>query len=138
MGARPCFVLGQVEICAEGIEDDHGQLVAEGVEFAFRPTTVQAHGSGDVFRESLAIVAFANQDVADETSGVYVVDAPAGLPASRGETKEHFANSAKLGAVVPSLGRVNFRMMAFCARGGRLLVGEFLRRIEVQDALAGV
>ncbi len=117
MGAGSCFVLGQVEVCAQGIEDDHGQFVAEGVEFVFGPTAVQAHRSSDVLREGLAIIAFANQDVADEASGMHVVDAAAGLPASRGETKEHFANPAKLGAVVPRLGRVNFRMMAFGARG---------------------
>src|SRR5579871_3354727 len=138
VGAGSRFVLGQVEICAEGIEDDHGQFVAEGIELTFGPTTVKTRRSADVFRESLAVVAFANQDVANEASGMNVVHAPAGLAAGRGETKKDFANSAELGAVVPSLGSVDFRMMPFRARGGWLLVSQLLRRIEVQDPLAGV
>src|SRR5580658_2582897 len=109
---------GVVEIEAQRVQGDHGELGAEGVEFGFAPAAIQAHRSGDVFRESLAVVAFADENVADEASGVNVVDAAAGLAAGGRQAQKYFADFAKLRAVVPRLGRVDFRMMAFNT-GGR-------------------
>src|SRR5579872_1588971 len=65
MGAGGGFVAGQIQVGAERVQGNHGELGAEGVEFAFGPATVQAHGAGDVLRKGLAIVAFADEDVAD-------------------------------------------------------------------------
>jgi len=38
----------------------------------------------------VAVVAFADEDVADEASGVNVVDAAAGLAAGRGQAEKNF------------------------------------------------
>ena len=86
----------------------------------------------------MAIIPFADEDVADETSGVNVIDAAAGLAVGIGQTEKYFANSTEFRAVIPSLGRIDFGMMAFGAGGRGLLIGEFIGGIEVKDALAGV
>ena len=78
------FVAGQVEIESQGVKSDHGELGAEGIEFAFGPATVQAHRAGDIFGEGLAKIALAEKDVADEASGVDVVNAAAGPAAGIG------------------------------------------------------
>src|ERR1019366_372074 len=95
-------------------------------------------GSGDVLGEGLAVIAFADEDIADEASGVDVVDAAAGLAAGGGQTEEDLADAAELCAIVPGLGCVDFGMMAFGTRGRGLQVGEFVGGIEIQDPLTGV
>ena len=58
-----------------------GISVPQVFHFGFGPAAVQADGAGDVFGESVAKIAFANEDIADETSGTHVEDATAGLTA---------------------------------------------------------
>ena len=100
---------------SERIQDDHREFCAEVVEFIFAPAAIQARGAGDVFGKSLAVVALANEDVADEASGVDVVDAAAGLAAGIGQAEKDFADASELGAVVPGLRRVDLGMMALGA-----------------------
>lgn len=132
------FVAGEIQVGIEGIEDDHGEFGAEGVEFFFGPAAIEAGGSADVFGKSLAVVAFADEDVADKASGMDVVGAAAGLAVRVGEAEKHFAIAGKFRPIVPSLRRVDFGVMALGAVNPGLLVDKFFRRIEVQDALAGV
>src|ERR1700733_8722404 len=117
VGVSSGFVASQVEIESERIEGDHGEFVAEGVEFAFAPAAIQAHGVPDVIGESLAIITFTDQDIADEASGMNVIDAAAGLAMGIGQAEKYFSDSAEFGTVVPGLGSVNFGMMAFGAGG---------------------
>lgn len=59
------FVPGGVQIGLQGVENDHGKFGAPGLEFGFGPAAVEANGAGDVFGKSLAVVAFADEDIAD-------------------------------------------------------------------------
>src|SRR5579864_182616 len=96
VGTGASLVAGQVQVGAERVEDHHWEFGAEAVEFVFAPVTVEARGAGDVLREGLAVVAFTDEDVAVQASGVDVVDAPAGLAAGICETEEYFPISSEL------------------------------------------
>src|SRR5579862_4253215 len=138
MRAAGGFVAGGVEVGVQGIEDHHRKLVAKAVEFFFAPISVEARGTGDVFGKGVAIVAFADKDVAEEASGVNVIDAAAGLTAGISQTKEDFPIGRKFGPVVPGLRRVDLGVMTLGAMQRWLFVYQFVLRIEVKNALAGV
>ena len=71
------LVLGSLQIDVQGIKGRHGHLGAPVFHFVFRPASVQADGAGDVFRERMAEIALADEDVADEPAGVHVENAAA-------------------------------------------------------------
>ena len=73
-----------------------------------------------------------------QASGVEVVDAATGLAAGVRHTEKNFAVVGELGAVVPGLRRIDFGMMAAGAVGARHLVHKLVRRIEIENALAGI
>ena len=111
-GAGAHFVAGGVEVGGQRIEHHHGELGAPGLEFGFGPAAIEADCAGDVFGKSLPVSAFADEDVAHHASGVYLVNAAAGLASGVGQPDIDFAGFAKFGAVIPGLRSVNFRMMA--------------------------
>ena len=127
-----------VQIGVQGVQDNHGEFGAKVVEFAFTPSAIETHGPGDVFGKGLAVVAFADQDVTDEASGVDVIDAAAGLATGGGQAEEYFADVAELCAVVPGLGSIDLGMMAFGAVVEASDVLHLFGGIEIQDALARV
>src|SRR5215469_10199438 len=132
------LVAGGVQIGIERVQDHHGQFVAETVDLFFAPIAVEAGGAGDLLRERVAVVPFADKNVAQEASGVDVVDAAAGLTAGVGQAKEDFPLSGELGAVVPGLRRIDLRMMTLGAVDRFLLLDQLFFRVEIENALAGV
>ena len=90
-----------------------GSSVPKASSSASLQFAVQAHGAGDVFREGLAVVTFADQDVANQAASMHVIDTAARLTARSRQAQEHFADFAPFGAVVPGLRRIDFRMMSF-------------------------
>ena len=63
-GAGGHFKAGGFEIGLQRVEHFHGQFRAPQFEILFLPVAVEADGIGDVFGEGLAVVAFADEDVA--------------------------------------------------------------------------
>src|SRR5579862_2624205 len=138
VGSGGSFVTREIEIGAEGVEDHHGKLGAEAVEFVFAPVPIQARRSGNVFGECLTVIAFADQDVSQQSSSVNIVNAAAGLAVSVGQAEEDFAVSRKFGLVIPSLGRIDLRMMPLGPVNAGLLIDEFFLGVEIKNALARV
>ena len=87
----------------------------------------------------MAVVAFADEDVANHAAGMDFVDAAAGLSTPVGQANVSFAGVGVIVAEVPSLRGVDLGMMpARTFYVGLLQRDHFIGRIEVKNALARV
>src|SRR5712692_2367141 len=136
MGSGGGFGAGSLQVGLKRVEDNHRKLGAEGVEFRLAPAAIQTRSAGNVLGKSMAIVAFAGENVPDEPPCMHVVDATAGLAFGIRQTEVNFARIREFLAVVPGLRSVDLGMMAAGTRV--FLVCKLIGRIEVEDALAGI
>src|SRR5579872_5938336 len=104
------FGAGQIQISLQRVEHGAGKFVAPFVLLGVAPVTIQAGGVVQVFGESLAVSAFANERVAELTSTGSVENAPGSSAARIYKAQENFSAVEILAAVVPGEAGVNFGM----------------------------
>src|ERR1700692_106232 len=136
--ARSHFVAGSFEIDVQRIKRRHGHLGAPVLHVSVGPTSVQAKGAGDIFRERVAVVALPSKNVADQTAGVHVENAAAGLTGCIRQANKNLTRFGVFLTVVPGLGSVDLGMMAARALVFRFEGLHFIGGIEVKNALAGI